>query len=130
MAKLAVDTTFLIDLQKERAPERGRVRAFLERHQDDSFLLPLTALGEFAAGFDDLNHEAYLTIRRSFRLLDCDELVALRYRDIFRQLKARGTMVGANDLWIAASAIRHELPLVTRNAHEFARIPQLHVLTY
>ena len=54
---------------------------------------------------------------------------AWHYREIFRSLKERGELIGANDLWIAAAALRHNEPLVTRNARDFQRVPGLQVLT-
>ncbi len=35
-----------------------------------------------------------------------------------------------NDLWIAACAMQHAMPVVTRNVHEFSRIPGLRLVTY
>ena len=41
-------------------------------------------------------------------------------------LKASGgQVIGSNDLWIAAQAIRNDLVLVTANEREFARVPNL-----
>ena len=37
---------------------------------------------------------------------------------------------GANDMWIAATALAHAQPLLTRNAREFARVPGLQVESY
>ncbi len=34
-----------------------------------------------------------------------------------------------NDLWIAATALRHELPLVTHNRRDFVDIPDLSVIS-
>jgi tRNA(fMet)-specific endonuclease VapC len=45
-------------------------------------------------------------------------------------LKKRGELLGANNLWIAAAALRHGEALVTRNARDFQRVPGLKVLTY
>jgi hypothetical protein len=42
---------------------------------------------------------------------------------------AAGRNVPANDLWIAACAIRHSIPLVTHNAKDFAGIPRLTVIS-
>jgi tRNA(fMet)-specific endonuclease VapC len=54
----------------------------------------------------------------------------MTYRGIFRFLKTRGQLIGANDLWIACHAVRHGVPCVTRNTEEFRRVPGLVVLTY
>jgi tRNA(fMet)-specific endonuclease VapC len=40
----------------------------------------------------------------------------------------RGVNVPSNDLWIAVSAIRHSLPLLTHNARDFERVPGLTLL--
>ena len=40
-----------------------------------------------------------------------------------------GRPIGCGDCWIAATAVRHGLPLVTHNASHFVDIPGLKVLT-
>jgi tRNA(fMet)-specific endonuclease VapC len=45
------------------------------------------------------------------------------------ELLKAGNPVAANDLWIAACALRHSIPLVTHNAKHFTRIPGLIVVT-
>jgi tRNA(fMet)-specific endonuclease VapC len=46
------------------------------------------------------------------------------------RVSAKGHLIGTNDLWIAATAIVHGMPLVTNNREEFERVPGLVVLTY
>jgi predicted nucleic acid-binding protein len=41
-----------------------------------------------------------------------------------------GLLIGANDLWIAATALAFGKPVVTRNLREFQRVPGLTVLDY
>ena len=130
MGLIAADTTFLIDLQRDSTPVMDSIREFLQKHNEDEFCVSVTALGEFAAGFPDLNQEAYLAIRQRLDVADHDEEVAVAYSKIFRELKNSGMLIGANDLWIAASAIRHGASLVTRNKKEFERVPGLKVLGY
>lgn len=45
-------------------------------------------------------------------------------------LETHGTPIGPHDVLIAATALRHEATLVTRNVREFARVPQLRVETW
>jgi tRNA(fMet)-specific endonuclease VapC len=59
--------------------------------------------------------------------LDFSDQAAAAYAGIRAHLKARGTMVRANDLFIAAHARSSGLTLVTNNARGFGRIPDLRI---
>ena len=50
---------------------------------------------------------------------------ALHYAEIRADLKKRGALIGANDLFIAAHARALGLVLVTSNVAEFRRVPDL-----
>jgi tRNA(fMet)-specific endonuclease VapC len=54
-----------------------------------------------------------------------DEDAALDYAEIRADLKRRGLMIGANDLFIAAHARALGLTLVTNNTAEFERVSKL-----
>jgi tRNA(fMet)-specific endonuclease VapC len=58
-------------------------------------------------------------------ILDFPDKAAQNYAAIRGHLKRRGTMIGANDLFIAAHAQCLGLTLVTNNMAEFGRIPHL-----
>ncbi|MEJ2419446.1 MAG: hypothetical protein P8Y45_21480, partial [Exilibacterium sp.] len=45
----------------------------------------------------------------------------------FNRLKAAGTPIGANDLWIACHALAEDAILVTHNTREFTRVDGLSV---
>ena len=57
--------------------------------------------------------------------LDLTDDAATHYADIRADLKKRGTMIGANDLFIAAHARAQDLTLVTNNSIEFERVSGL-----
>ncbi len=38
--------------------------------------------------------------------------------------------IGANDMWIAATALVHQMPVVTNNPDEFRRVAGLEVMAY
>lgn len=66
----------------------------------------------------------------SYEVLPINAAVAKMYAGITRTLRLDGTLIGANDLWIAATALHHENPLVTRNANPFTRVPGILVRGY
>jgi predicted nucleic acid-binding protein len=127
---LIFDTTFLIDFQRERSGSRGGAHAFLEDHADAVAYLPMKAYGEFAEGFPNRTDAAFLSVVESFELLPVTRTVADRYADVARALRARGKLIGSNDLWIAATALEREMTLVTRNTADFARVPGLKIKSY
>jgi predicted nucleic acid-binding protein len=62
------------------------------------------------------------------RALEITEQVARVHADIWAQLTARGEVIGAHDLWIAATALAHGMGLATGNTREFKRIPGLRLV--
>ena len=95
MDRVALDTTFLIDLQNERR-SRGKPRGaitFLESNRDAELLLPCVALGEYLEGFaDPLSDDATALISR-FRLLDVTDDVARMYASTARMLRRSGQLI-------------------------------------
>lgn len=128
---LSVDTCFLIDLEREQRKRIvGPAHSFLKEHADVEFRLSAVAFGEFAAGFERPDHPRLDLVRAGYEFMPTDEETALVYAWIYRNLRERSCLIGANDLWIAAHALQHDLSLVTRNLAEFERVPGLRVLAY
>lgn len=84
--------------------------------------VPVIVLGEYRYGIrqsrERARYEAWLTESlASYRVLGVDEETATHYAAIRGELKRKGRPIPANDLWIAALARQHALPLVTRDQH-------------
>lgn len=60
-------------------------------------------------------------------VLEFPDQACLHYAKIRADLKTRGMMIGANDLFIAAHARSLDLTLVTNNTREFGRVRNLAV---
>ncbi len=54
--------------------------------------------------------------------------VARAHAGIWANLERGGKMIGAHDLWIAATAVTHGMSVATANAGEFQRVPGLAVV--
>jgi tRNA(fMet)-specific endonuclease VapC len=93
--------------------------------------IPLIVLAEIKAGFyggaQQPRNAALLQAllaKPTVAILFPGRETAEHYARLFVQIKRAGTPMPANDLWIAALALEHDLPLITRDQH-FDRIPQL-----
>ena len=64
---------------------------------------------------------------RYVEVLDFPDEASSHYAKIRADLKARGAMIGANDLFIAAHARSLDLTLVTNNTREFKRVRSLSI---
>lgn len=73
---------------------------------------------------DEIALNAFLTY---VEVLDFPDQAALHYAKIRADLRTRGAMIGANNLFIAAHARSLGLTLVTNNTHEFGRVQGLTV---
>ncbi len=54
-----------------------------------------------------------------------DRAICEHYAAQFTRLRAAGTPIGANDLWIACHALADDCTLVTNNTREFERVAGL-----
>jgi tRNA(fMet)-specific endonuclease VapC len=73
---------------------------------------------------DEAALDAFL---RFVEVLDFPDEASSHYAKIRADLKSRGQMIGANDLFIASHARALSLTLVTNNTREFARVRSLKI---
>lgn len=71
------------------------------------------------------NHARLRDFFASFPSLPFDDAAAREYGRLRARLRALGTPIGPNELLIASIALANDVPLVTRNAREFARVEGL-----
>ena len=65
-----------------------------------------------------------------FECVPFDDQAAESYGEIRSYLEQAGNPVGNNDLLIAATAIAHDLTLITRNVREFSKIASLKMIEW
>ena len=128
---LILETTFLIDLERElHRSEQGPAQAFLEEHASEPLFITHTIVGELAAGVAVDGRRRWEAFVAPFRTLPCNADVCWEYGQLYRYLRTNGLLIGANDLWIAATAVAFGKPIVTRNDRHFHRVPRLGIMSY
>lgn len=128
---LILETTFLVDLEREeRRGSPGPAIRLLERTPDTRLYLPFTVAGELAGGLSSKDRQRWESFLAPLFVLNSTPEICWQYGRIYRHLRDNGQLIGSNDLWIAATALAHDMPLVTRNLDHFRRVPDLEVETY
>jgi tRNA(fMet)-specific endonuclease VapC len=84
--------------------------------------IPSIVLGELYYGAQKSAHKKENTavidkFASANTILACDVDTARQYGKIKESLLAKGRPIPDNDIWIAAIAFQHHLPLVTRDLH-------------
>ena len=95
----------------------------------DEVFTSVVAVGELLYGArhssnPDANLDRVASFASAIVVLPCDDATAAVYARVKQGLRAKGRPIPDNDLWIASTAIQHELALVDRDAH-FDQIEEL-----
>lgn len=118
------DTTFFIDLAEELQARRpGVCVEFLKAHRHEGRHVSVVTVGEYAVGATAAETRRFF---RGFQPLALGKELAIFAGRLQASLPFE---MGENDLWIAATAMREKMPLVSRDA-AFRRVPGLNVRTY
>jgi tRNA(fMet)-specific endonuclease VapC len=125
-----IDTSVLVDAERRRGPglkaaTRGEKRA-----------ISVVTASELLYGVHRAVDPAVRMRRLSYveRVLGGLEPLAISmhvartHAEIWARLESEGTVIGAHDLWIAATALAHGMPVVTINVWPFERVAGLEVL--
>jgi tRNA(fMet)-specific endonuclease VapC len=84
--------------------------------------IPVIVLGEFRYGIaESRQRRAYEKWLEShlhwFEILSVTDGTAIAYAGLRAALRRRGRPIPANDAWIAALALEHRLPVLSRDEH-------------
>jgi len=129
VAPVLIDTSVLVDAERRGDPLEKRVG-------DADRAISVITVSELLHGVHRAESEARRLVRRAFveqllaRLepVPVSTQVARVHAEIWARLEADGQIIGAHDLWIAATALGHGMALVTSNARDFERVPGLTII--
>jgi len=132
MSGFLLDTNCISELVRSKPDPR--VLAWMEAADESVLYLSVLTLGEIRKGIAGLSQskrrtqlegwlELELQARFSGRILPIDAAVADRWGLLAAEAKRKGRLLSAIDGLLAATALHHNLTIVSRNVTEFADTP-------
>ena len=127
--KFMLDTN-IIAYAKNHRPE-SVLRRFMQYKPEDMCISSITMaeleFGVYNSSKPEQNRLALMTFLSGIAVVPFDADAALEYGSIRADLTKKGTLIGANDMLIAAHAKALDLTLVTNNTRELNRIEGLKI---
>jgi len=127
---LLIDTDLLIDLERAERPEGAE-----QLLGEEDCAISVITVSELlhgvlrASGATRVRRRAFVEhVLVGLQAIPITESVARVHADAWASLSERGALIGAHDLWIAATALAHGLGVATRNAAHFDRVYGLRVV--
>jgi len=132
------DTSFIVDLANSDKEAEAVARRMDEEHIFAA--ISVISVHEYLFGV----HYAYFhdkqrlrtkltSARRDlsrFEILPLTEEIVEISSELHAMLERRGQLIGINDLYIAGTALRYKLVLVTRDVAHYKKMPHLTIETY
>jgi tRNA(fMet)-specific endonuclease VapC len=126
---LLIDTSVLID-------EERRERSLSSHLGDDDRAISVITASELLHGLHRAKDGKARTRRAAFvegllsalEALPITMAVARMHAEVWSALEDNGDLIGAHDLWIAATALSQGMAVATANARDFERVPGLDVV--
>ena len=127
-----MDTDILSALMRKDAQALAQAKSYLAKHKRFSF--SIITRYEILRGLKAKQATAQLAVFDQFckanRILELTDEIIVKAAEIYSGLYQRGELIGDADILIAASALVHDLVVVTGNEKHFRRIPKLTVTNW
>ncbi len=123
---ILVDTSCLIEFL--RATDKAQTIFAKHFLVHDCFVSSITIFELWAGATNQTKQNDVNALKQKLQIIDFSETIAEKSGLIFQSLKQKHQNIGNNDIYIAATAIMHNLPLLTNNQRHFQKIENLILL--
>ncbi|MBL8029595.1 MAG: type II toxin-antitoxin system VapC family toxin [Fibrobacteres bacterium] len=129
---IIIDTSVLIQFERKGS----NISEFVKQHEKEEMFLSVITASELLHGVHRATDAGIKANRLAFvegiiaaiPIIEIDLAVSRLHSQLWSDLSKTGQIIGAHDLWIAATCLAHGYMLVTSNVREFKRIPGLQLI--
>lgn len=122
----AVDTSILIDYYRKTDKEKSAWLSLVR--QGYAFAISAVTKYEIYAGATSSQLLFWNSILQAVHVIPLDEAAVDAAVEITHLLKKKRKLIDFADLFIAATAVTHKLPVATLNTRHFERVDELTIL--
>ena len=124
---ICLDTSVLIEYYRKKV----KAKSFLYSLNEQYYKFAASTITEYEiyAGNTESQNLFWDNLFQDIKLLSFDSAIARISGLIYMQLRVDNRMIENPDIFIAATAIKHGLPLATLNKKHFERINGLKLIT-
>jgi tRNA(fMet)-specific endonuclease VapC len=123
---MVIDTGIFID--HLRAKEKTKTILYQIFGTKPLLVSAVTAFELLAGATTEPKQRELHSILSNFTILEFNNLVSFRAADIYRQLRSQNKLIEFRDIFIAATCLEYQQPLLTFNHKHFTRISGLELV--
>lgn len=125
MGLICLDTNILIAHKRAKKAEKNKTFLYHLAAQSYQFAVATITAYELLRGDNRDEDQYWQAMFKNMQILVFDYACAEESAKIYKILKEQGQLIEAEDLLIAATALRYQIPLATSNLNHFERISGL-----
>lgn len=119
---ICLDTNILIAHKRAKQADKNQTVLYLLSMQTYHFAVSSITVYELLRGDNQDKDSYWKTMFTNMEILSFDTACAEQAASIYKDLKQKGQLIEAEDLFIGATALHHRLKLATGNIRHFERI--------
>jgi tRNA(fMet)-specific endonuclease VapC len=128
MERICLDTNILIDHKRAKPSEKAKTVLFRLASGHYQLAISTITAYELLRGDNQNEDQYWLQMFENLQVLPLDLVVCQTAANVYKNLKRRSLLIEPEDLFIAATALRHGLKLATSNLKHFSRVDGLQLL--
>ncbi len=126
---ICLDTNILIAHKRAKKADKNQTVLYRLSMQTYHFAVSSITVYELLRGDNQDEDSYWKTMFANMEILSFDTACAEQAASIYKDLKQKGQLIEAEDLFIGATALHHRLKLATGNIRHFERIVGLEFVT-